>query len=265
MDISFTPLLEIFILSIFLNYLLSFLWDTRSMDLFLGLLGFLSLIFVSSWFNLPVLQKIVYVVANVAIVAIVIIFQPELRTALSKFGIKRKRVHEHLLSEHMIQHLTETVYKLADKRQGALIVIENQVSINDFAKQSVKLDAEMSSELLESIFSPFSPLHDGAVLIKNKRIYAAGAILPLASDNQPALKGTGTRHKAALGASMETDALIVVISEEKGEVSIAREGILSKGLHQASFKSILETLFFSEAPQKNTPKKNFRFIEWLRQ
>jgi diadenylate cyclase len=265
MDISLTPLLEIFILSIFLNYLLSFLWDTRSMDLFLGLLGFLSLIFVSSWFNLPVLQKIVYVVANVAIVAIVIIFQPELRTALSKFGVKRKRVHEHLLSEHMIQHLTETVYKLAEKRQGALIVIENQVSINDFARQSVKIDAEMSSELLESIFSPLSPLHDGAVLIKNKRIFAAGAILPLASDNQPVLKGTGTRHKAALGASMETDALIVVISEEKGEVSIAREGILSKGLQQTSFKTILETLFFSEVPLKQSPKKNFRFNEWLRQ
>lgn len=265
MDISLTPVIEIFVLSIFLNYLLSFLWDTRSMDLFLGLLGFLTLIFISSWFNLPVLQKIVYVVANVAIVAIVIIFQPELRTALSKFGVKRKRVHEQLLSENMIQHLTETVYKLAEKKQGGLIVIENQVSINDFSKQSVKIDAEMSSELLESIFSPLSPLHDGAVLIKNKRIFAAGAILPLANDNHPILKGTGTRHKAALGASMETDALIIVISEEKGEVSIAREGILSKGLEQTSFKRILETLFFSELPLKQTPKKKLRFIEWLRQ
>lgn len=265
MDISLVPALEIFILSIFLNYLLSFLWDTRSLDLLLGLLGFLILIFVSSWFNLPVLQKIVYAVANVAIVAIMIIFQPELRTALSKFGVKRKRHQEQALSDQLINQISETVFKLAERRQGALIVIENQVSINDFSRQSVKLDAEITSELIESIFSPLSPLHDGAVLIKNKRIFAAGAILPLASDNQPQLKGTGTRHKAALGASMETDALIIVISEEKGEVSIAREGILSKGLQIDRFKAILDTLFFHEAPIKPSYKRNFRFIEWLRQ
>jgi len=265
MDISLIPLAEIFILSIFINYILSFLWNTRSMDLFLGLLGFLILIFISSWFNLPILQKIVYVVANVAIVAIVIIFQPELRTALSKFGVKRKKGHENLVSEQFIHQLVETVYKFAERRTGALIVIENQVSINDFLKQSTTLDALFSPELLESIFLPASPLHDGAVLIKNKRLFAAGAILPLADDSQASLKGTGTRHKAALGASMETDALIIVISEEKGEVSIAREGILTKGLKQDRFKSILESLYNNDIPSRVPQKKNFQFIEWLRQ
>jgi diadenylate cyclase len=265
MDISFIPIVEIFILSIFINYLLSFLWNTRSMDLLLGMLGFLILIFISSSFNLPILQKIVYVVANVAIVAIVIIFQPELRTALSKFGVKKRRTHENLITEQLIQQLTETVYKLAETKQGALIVIENQVSIDDFSKQSIQIEALFSSELLESIFSPLSPLHDGAVLIKNKKIFAAGAILPLADETQASLKGTGTRHKAALGASMETDALIIVISEEKGEVSMAREGILTKGLKPDRFKAILTTLFFTEVMASTPPKKSFQFIEWLRQ
>lgn len=265
MDISFIPIVEIFILSIFLNYILSFLWNTRSLDLLIGLLGFLLLIFISSWFHLPILQKIVYVVANVAIVAVVIIFQPELRQALSKFGVKRKRLQENLVSEQFIQQLSELVYKLADKRIGALIVIENQVSILDFAEQSIKLDAQFSVELIESIFHNQSPLHDGAVLIKNKRIYSAGAILPLADENLPILKGTGTRHKAALGASYETDALIIVVSEEKGEVSIAREGILTKGLKADRFRSILESLFLVETPRKQTRKKNFQLIEWLRQ
>lgn len=265
MEISIIPLVEIFILSIFINYILSFLWNTRSLDLFLGLLGFLSLIFISSWFNLPILQKIVYVVANVAIVAIVIIFQPELRTALSKFGVKRKKSHENLISEQLINQLVETVYKMAERKQGALIVIENQVSINDYLKQGTILDAQFSSELLESIFHPASPLHDGAVLIKNKRIFAAGAILPLADDTQAVLKGTGTRHKAALGASMETDALIIVISEEKGEVSLAREGILTKNLKQDRCRSVLETLFFSDQNLKAKAKRQFQFIEWLRQ
>jgi uncharacterized protein (TIGR00159 family) len=169
------------------------------------------------------------------------------------------------VSEQLIHNLTEIVYKLADRKQGALIVIENQVSINDFLKQGIQLDALFSPELLESIFLPTSPLHDGAVLIKNKKIVAAGAILPLADDNQPSLKGTGTRHKAALGASMETDALIIVISEEKGEVSIAREGILTKGVKADRFKSILETLFFTEILERTPKKKGFEFIEWLRQ
>jgi diadenylate cyclase len=265
MDISLIPLVEIFILSIFINYLLSFLWNTRSMDLFLGLLGFFTLIFISSWFNLPILQKIVYVVANVAIVAIVIIFQPELRTALSKFGVKQRKNHDNLISEQLITQLTETVFKLAERKQGALIVIENQVSISDFARHSTKIDALFTSELIESIFTPLSPLHDGAVLIKNKKIFAAGAILPLADESHASLKGTGTRHKAGLGASLETDALIIVISEEKGEVSIAREGLLTKGLKQDRFKNILTSLFFTDSLAQNQPKKTFQFIDWLRQ
>lgn len=203
--------------------------------------------------------------ANVAIVAVVIIFQPELRQALSKFGVKRKRLQENLVSEQFIHQLAELVFKLAEKKIGALIVIENQVSISDFADQSTKIDAVFSPELIESIFNTTSPLHDGAVLIKNKRIYAAGAILPLADENLPILKGTGTRHKAALGASYETDALIIIVSEEKGEVSIAREGILTKGLKSDRFKSILESLFFVETPRKQSRKKNFQLIEWLRQ
>jgi diadenylate cyclase len=264
MELSIVPLVEISILSILINYILSFLWDTRSMDLFLGLLGFLILTFISSWFKLPILQKIVYVVANVAIVAIVIIFQPELRTALSKFGVKRKRVHEHLVSNQLIEYLTQSIFRFAERHQGALVVIENQISISDFAKKGIELNAQFSSELLETLFSTHTPLHDGAVLIKDKKILAAGVILPLA-DESPSLRATGTRHRAALGASLETDALVIVVSEETGEVSIAKEGVLTRGIKSDRLKGILTSLFLPTLQGTPTPKKRFQFVEWLRE
>jgi len=264
MELSLVPLVEISILSILTNYILSFLWNTRSLDLFLGLLGFLIISFISSWFNLPILQKIVYVVANVAIVAIVIIFQPELRTALSKFGVKRRRVYDNRISNQLIDSLTQSVFKLAENHMGALIVIENQISINDFAKQGVYLDAQFSSELLETIFSPHTALHDGAVLIKDKKILAAAAILPLAVET-PTTRATGTRHRAAIGASLETDALVIVISEETGEVSIAREGILTRGIKEDRFRAVLISIFFPNRTESPAPKKRFQFIEWLRE
>lgn len=265
MDFSFTPLIEVFILAFILNYLLSFLWDTRSMDLFLGLLSFLVLAFFSSWFNFPILQKMIYVITNVAIVSIVVLFQPELRTALSKFVSKRRRMNENFISQTFVDQLTQSVFHLASKHQGALIVLENQVSINDFTNQSIKLEANFSSELIQCIFAPTSPLHDGAVLIKNRKILAASAILPLADENHPSLKNKGTRHKAAVGASMATDALIIVVSEETGEVSIAREGVLTKDLKQDRFKAVVQSLFFTGQKEHVLPKKTFQFVEWLRQ
>lgn len=244
-----TPLVEIIIISVILNYLLSFFWNTRSMDLVLGLLAFLLIFSVSSWFNLPVLHKIMFLIGNVAVIAILIIFQPELRMALSKLSVKGKRLKEVTAFDKFLDQLANSTYRLAERRIGALILLQNEDSLEDFANRGISLNANFSSELLESIFATTTPLHDGAVIIRDTTIVAASAILPLAEDSSQLPRTMGTRHRAGLGASQITDAIIIVISEETGKVSIAREGIITPGVKVDRFKGIIRSLFTpSEKP-----------------
>ncbi|MGE5196673.1 MAG: diadenylate cyclase, partial [Anaerolineae bacterium] len=149
-----------------LNYLLSFFWNTRSMDLLIGVLAFLLIFAASSWLNLPILHKILYLVANVAVIALLIIFQPELRVALSKLSFKGKRFKEITEYDKFLDALANSTYRLAEKRVGALIVLENEDSLEEYANKAVILNANFSSELLESIFMTTTPLHDGAVIIR---------------------------------------------------------------------------------------------------
>jgi diadenylate cyclase len=263
---SITSLIEIATLAIIFNYILSFFWNTRSMDLFLGLLALLVTAIASSWFSLPIMRKIVYAVANVAVLAVVVIFQPELRLALSKFGIKGKRRKELGQFDKFLDLFTSAVYRLSERQFGALIVLENNDLITEFAKDSISINATFSPELLETIFSPSTPLHDGAVLMRNTTILSAGAILPLAEDYSQIYRNMGTRHRAALGASLQCDGVIIVVSEETGRVSIARDGIVTRGIKSDRFKAILRSLFISEDLQKQERKKtNFNLLEWLRQ
>jgi uncharacterized protein (TIGR00159 family) len=240
---SLTPFIEMVIIAIILNYLLSFFWNTRSMDLVLGLFAFLMLFAASSWLNLPILNKLMYLFANVAVIAILIIFQPELRVALSKLSLKGKRYKEITEFDKFLDQLANSTYRMAEKRIGALIVLENEDSLDEYALKAVLLNANFSSELLESIFATTTPLHDGAVIIRDQTITAAAVILPLAEDSSQIAKSMGTRHRAGLGASQLTDALIIVISEETGKVSIAREGIMTRGVKIDRFKGIIRSLF----------------------
>src|SRR5271168_2803379 len=147
-----TPLFEILIISVILNYLLSFFWNTRSMDLVLGLLAFLLIFVISSWLNLPILHKIMVLIGNVAVIAILIIFQPELRVALSKLSLKGKRYKEITEFDKFLDQLANSTYRLAEKRTGALIVLQNEDSLDESANKAVLLNAHFSSELLETIF-----------------------------------------------------------------------------------------------------------------
>ncbi len=260
---GFTPFIEIIIIAAMLNYLLSFFWNTRSMDLVLGLLAFLLIFAISSWLNLPILHKIMFLIGNVAVIGILIIFQPELRVALSKLSLKGRRFKEITEFDKFLDQLAHSTYKLAEKRIGALIVLQHEDSLNEFANKAVILNANFSSELLESIFATTTPLHDGAVIIRDLTIVAAAVILPLAEDSSQLTRSMGTRHRAGLGASQLTDALIIVISEESGKVSIARDGVMTPGVKIDRFKGIIRSIF--TPPQKTDFKSQFNLREWLKQ
>lgn len=259
---NITPFIEIVIIATVLNYLLSFFWNTRSMDLVLGLLAFLLIFAISSWLNLPILHKIMLLIGNVAVIGILIIFQPELRMALSKFSLKGKRFKEITEFDKFLDQLANSTYRLSEKRIGALIVLQHEDSLDEFANKAVILNANFSSELLESIFATTTPLHDGACIVRDMTIVAAAVILPLSEDSSQLTRSMGTRHRAALGASQLTDALTIVISEESGKVSIARDGVMTPGVKPDRFKGIIRSIF--TPPQKPDFKSQFNLREWLR-
>lgn len=256
------PFVEISIIAILLNYFLSFFWNTKSMDLVLGFFAFLLIFAASSWFNLPVLHKIMIFIGNVLAVAGIVIFQPELRVALSKLSLKGRRYREMTEFDKFLEQLAASVYKMGEKRMGALIALENRDSLEEYARKAVMLQAEFSPELLETVFAPNTPLHDGAVILRGKEILAASAILPLVDDASQLAKSMGTRHRAALGLSQATDALAIVVSEETGKVSIAREGIMTRGVKIDRFKGILHSIF--NPPIQKGKGSKLNLLKWLR-
>lgn len=256
------PGIEIAIMAITIYYLLSFFWNTRAMDLVLGLLACITLYAASIWLRLPVLQKLMLYFVNVAVIALLIIFQPELRLALSKLSLKGKKYREITAFDKFLDSLAQSIYRLSDKRIGALVLLENQDSLEEYANKAVMLNAEFSPELLETIFSTQTPLHDGAVIIRGTTIIAAATILPLADDSSQLSKSMGTRHRAGLGISQLTDALIIVVSEETGKVSIARDGIMTRGVKIDRFRGIIRSIF---TPPKSPMHAGLKlFTPWQR-
>ncbi len=253
----FGPLAEVLIISVMINYLLKVFWGTRAMDVVFGFLAFLFLFFLATWLNLPVLGKIMLHIVNVAMIAVFIIFQPEIRLALSRVRFRGKKLKEMDDFDHFLDQLANTLYRLSEKQIGALVVLENTDSVLEYSSSNVQLNADFSPELLETIFMTSTPLHDGAVVIKGNQILSAGTILPLASETSQLSKTMGTRHRAALGASQKTDALVLVVSEETGKVSIARDGILTRGVKIDRFKGIIRSIF-------STPEstKTFKWWKW---
>lgn len=250
----FVPAIEITFITLILYYLLSFFWNTRAMDLLFGLLAVASIYALSIWLHLPVLEKLMTYFVSVAVIALLIIFQPELRIALSKLSVKGKKYREITEFDRFLENISQSIYRMSEKRIGSLIVLENQDSLEEFALKAVVMNAQFSSELIESIFITTTPLHDGAVIIRGTTILSAATILPLADDSSQLSKSMGTRHRAGLGISQLTDALIIVVSEESGKVSIARDGIMTRGVKVDRFKGIMRSIF---TPPKTTIQSSF--------
>jgi uncharacterized protein (TIGR00159 family) len=255
------PGIEVLVIAVVVYYLLSFFWNTRAMDLIYGLLAFLAIFAITTWLHLPVLQELMLYVVNVAVIALLIIFQPELRLALSKLSVKGKKYKEISEFDKFLDALSQSVYRMSEKRVGSLILLENQDSLEEYASKAVMLNSNFSSELLESIFTTSTPLHDGAVIIRGTIIISAATILPLADDSSQLSKSMGTRHRAGLGISQLTDALVIVVSEETGKVSIARDGIMTRGVKIDRFKGILRSIF---NPPKSPTERTFNPLEKLK-
>lgn len=252
------PGVEIFIIAFMIYHLLSFFWNTRAMDLIVGLSAFLLVYVISRGFHLPVIQTLMLYFINVAVIAILIIFQPDLRLALSRISVKGKKYREITEFDKFLDLITQSIYRMSERRVGALVLLENQDSLDEYANKAVILNAQFSPELLESIFVTTTPLHDGAVIIRGTSILSAATILPLADDSTQLSKSMGTRHRAGLGISQLTDALIIVVSEETGKVSIARDGIMTRGIKIDRFKGIIRSVF---NPPKSVIESRFDIVE----
>lgn len=212
---------------------------TRAAQMFLGLVAILLLTVLAELAQLSALNWLLTSLKTVWVVAFLIIFQPELRKGLSQIGYSR--IFHRLIRLEETSHLSEIEHALISLRRrglGAILVLERNTGLRAIAETGTLLDATLSAELLETIFTPPSPLHDGAVLIRGNQVVAAGCILPL-SQNPNLDRSLGTRHRAAIGLSEETDALCIVVSEETRSISLAERGGLVRNLDPTTLKGIL--------------------------
>ena len=231
--------LEILIVAFLLYRVLLIIQRTRAMQILLGLLVLASVYLLSQLLQLTLIEYILKSVFQYGVIAALVVFQPELRTALSRLGQSRLiRMVNPMQEGQLIDEIVNGVAELSRKSMGAIIAIEQEVGLDEYAQTGSREIVRVSSEMLQTIFTPGSPLHDGAVIVVGDEIRAAGAILPL---TQYALtdKSLGTRHRAAIGLSEETDALVVVISEETSGVSVAYRGRLERNMEITRLREVL--------------------------
>ncbi|HEX7049035.1 MAG TPA: diadenylate cyclase CdaA [Longimicrobiales bacterium] len=224
-------IIQILIVAVGLYYVLRLLARTRAIQMLLGLLLLLAIYFVARLLDLELIREVMDNLFQYGVIAALIVFQPELRNALARLGQSRMlRFFNTMEHGEVVEELIEGVERLSRAKIGAIVAVEREVGLEEYiAEQGTRIDARVSAELLVSLFSPYGPLHDGAVLVAGDTILAAGVILPL-TQFPVADKSLGTRHRAALGLSEETDALVIVVSEETALISIAHRGRLERGV-----------------------------------
>lgn len=240
-----TLILDIVIV-IFLAYeLLRIVKDSRAWQLVKGIALLVVATAVSKILNLYILNYLLSAIMNWGVILIIIIFQPEIRRALEQLGGTNRFSRFFGFDKDIITKTKEDIYKiviavyeLAKSKTGALIVIERDIQIKDIIGTGIPMNSEVSPQLLVNIFVPNTPLHDGAVVISNNKIAAAACMLPLASD-QDIAKELGTRHRAGIGISKESDSIAIIVSEETGKVSVAKDGTLIADVREDVLKKIL--------------------------
>jgi diadenylate cyclase len=246
--------IDILIVAGGIYYMLVWLQGSRAIALIRGLVVITLLYLCAKLFGLTTINWILDKLGPIILVVIIIVFQPELRRALERLGRERILVRLGFVDtgrgSWFVRHIVRGAEQLSETKTGALIVIEKNTGLSEFLESGVKLDAVISSDLLMSIFSPKNPLHDGAVIIQGDRIAAASCLLPL-SDTRLLDRRLGTRHRAAVGMSEQTDAVVIVVSEKTGIISIAQNGLLSR---QITKEMLEEKLFevYRVAPKART-------------
>ncbi|MFC1601687.1 diadenylate cyclase CdaA [Candidatus Sumerlaeota bacterium] len=248
-NMQWTDWLDIFLVAALFYVILSVLRRTRSALAMRGLASALIISFISYFIarfaNLSALTLIFETFWLIAVIIFIVVFQNDIRTALIELGRVRLFRAFFSSSQEYIDEISRAVSSMANKKVGLLIALERRESLKVYADTGTPLDAGITCEILQTIFTPYTPLHDGAVIVRNERLVAAGAILPL-SESTTMSKDLGTRHRAALGLSEETDAPVIIVSEETGIISIALNGRLERSLTPAELKSSLIELMDTE-------------------
>ncbi len=248
LSIGWGGLFEILVLACVFYYVFLFLHGTRGAQVLAGLAVVLVILLGATYLlNLAELNWLLRKVSVYIAIALLVIFQPEIRRALAELG--RQPVFTVSADNRtIIDHVVQAVEHLADHKVGALIAIEREIGTRAIQETGTKIDAPVVPELLSSIFFPHTPLHDGGVIIRGNRVMSAGCVFPL-SQRVELHKSLGTRHRAAIGLSEETDAVVIVVSEETGTISVSYRGRLSRGLDDERLKRFLTALLKGQKPE----------------
>ncbi len=245
-QLDWRSLVDILIVGLIVYWLLTLIQGTTAVMLVRGIVTLLLVgTVLANLFNLTVLGWLLRNSIPALIVSIPILFQPELRRALEQVGRAGGLLpHAPTLTNagHVIDVVAVAARRLAERRWGALIVLERETALGEYAETGIRIDGALSVELLLNIFYPNSPLHDGAVIIHGDRVVAAGCVLPQ-SEAHASSGHYGTRHRAAIGITESTDAVTVVVSEETGRITLANKGRLSAGLDEAKLRNVLRILY----------------------
>ncbi len=250
-NLTFTwvDLVEILIISFLVYHVLLWIKSTRAWNLFKGIMVILIFVLWAAFFQMSTILWIAENTLNVGLIALVVIFQPELRNALEDIGGKNilrnvfmfSKTVEEKFSNHTIDELIKAVFAMGKVKTGALIVIEDEIVLDEYIRTGIDVDAIVSSQLLINIFEKNTPLHDGAIIMRGDRVVSATCYLPL-SDSLSLSKELGTRHRAAVGISEVSDSLTIVVSEETGRVSVAYRGEIFRNLDADGLRARLQQL-----------------------
>ncbi len=239
LEFGLKDIVDVLIVGFIIYQVMKLVKGTRSAQIIIGMILLVGVSFVSYWFQLEGLTWLFSTLAPFGLIVLVVVFQPELRGVLAQMG--QHRLFRRFLTMAQRRSLIEVsraTLRLAELNYGGLFVIERSTGLRNFAESGKEMNADLSSELLVTIFTPYTPLHDGAVIISGEYIVAAAASLPLTT-NLRYRKLFGMRHKAAIGVSEVSDAVVVVVSEETGKISIAFKGVLDSGVAKSEFRERL--------------------------
>ena len=256
-------ILEILIIAVLVYYILVWMKTTRACQLLKGLIVICVFLLLAYFMEMTTIMWLAKNLLSFAVIAIVVVMQPELRHALEELGKKNflpsgifsdssRREHE-LFSEKTISEIVKACSEMGKAKTGALIVIEQKESLKDFERTGIEVDGIVTSQLLINIFEHNTPLHDGAVIIRGNRVTSATCYLPL-SDNLDLSKELGTRHRAGVGVSEARDCITVIVSEETGKISVAYEGGLERNLSAEELKERLQRLLNRQGEEKSRSK-----------
>lgn len=241
-DVRMADILDVLLISIIFYYIFLLFRGTRAAQMIFGGLLLMLAWIIAQWWELHTVVWLISNLATLGIIAIVILFQPEIRSALTRIGQAASKLDLHSMFFHSsgLDEITKTIaaaaQDLAKTKTGALIVLEKRVGLKNYADTGEILDARISTRLLRALFFPNSALHDGAVIVNSKRIVAAGCILPMPTGNAEKEAGYGMRHRAAKALASECDALVIVVSEETGYISIAYRNTLRRNISVQELK-----------------------------